>query len=128
MVERSAVNRVVAGSNPARRALRQAQCKSKFNMWYVYILFCDQKIFYTGITNNVQNRLALHKSKDSFFTKKFSDLELVYCEKYDSKQKAVKREKQIKGWSRAKKKMLINGKLGFNTCTQEVRLALGLPN
>ncbi len=97
-------------------------------MWYVYILFCDQETFYTGITNNVQNRLFLHKNKDSFFTKKFSDLDLVYCEKYETKQKAASREQQIKGWRKAKKKMLIAGKLGINTCTQEIRLALGLPN
>lgn len=55
-----------------------------------------------------------HKNKESFFTKKFSDLKLVYCEKYNNKSDASKREKQLKGWSRAKKQMLIDGKLGIN--------------
>jgi putative endonuclease len=81
--------------------------------WYVYILLCDRKTFYVGITDNVRRRLFLHKNKESFFTKKFSDLECVYCEKYVNKYEAAKRERQIKGWSRAKKQMLINGKLGI---------------
>lgn len=81
-------------------------------MWYVYILFCDQKTFYVGITSNLQNRLAEHKSKKSFFTKKFSDMKLVYYEKYRNRFEAAKREKQLKGWSRVKKQMLVDGKLG----------------
>lgn len=89
-------------------------------MWYVYILLCDQKIFYTGITNNPKERLAKHNHKKSFFTKKFSDLRFVYCEEYNNKHKAALREKQIKGWSRAKKQMLLDGKLGYNTCTELV--------
>lgn len=42
----------------------------------------------------------------------------VYCEKHVNKYHASKREKQIKGWSKAKKQMLIDGKLGMNTCTE----------
>ena len=78
------------------------------------MLLCDKKTFYVGITNNIKRRLQEHKGKESFFTKKFSDLEIVYCEKYDDKNTAAKREQQIKGWSKAKKQMLIDGKLGIN--------------
>ena len=81
------------------------------------MLLCDQKTFYIGITNDLINRLKTHKNKESFFTRKFSDIELVYCEKYKTKKEVAKREKQLKGWSRAKKQMLIDGKLGINTCT-----------
>ena len=77
------------------------QLHSKQAMWFVYLLLCDQKTFYVGITPDL-------------FTKKFSEIELVYCEKYDDKYQAAKREKQLKGWSVAKKKMLIEGKLGIN--------------
>jgi len=49
--------------------------------WFVYMLLCDEKTFYIGITNNVNKRLMEHKNKQSFFTKKFSRLKLVYCEK-----------------------------------------------
>lgn len=87
-------------------------------MWYVYLLFCDQKTFYVGMTDDLQNRLLKHRDKKSFFTKKFSDLQLVYCENYPTKYEAAKREKQIKGWSRAKKQLLINGKLGKRACPE----------
>lgn len=86
-------------------------------MWYVYMLLCDQKTFYVGITPNIVERINEHKDKKSFFTKKFSDLKLVYSEKYPIKHEAAQREKQIKGWSNAKKQMLINGQLGINVCT-----------
>ena len=78
------------------------------------MLLCNQKTFYVGITDNVSRRFDEHRSKSSFFTKKFSDIELIYCEKYGTKHEAVAREKQIKGWSRAKKQKLINQELGIN--------------
>lgn len=87
-------------------------------MWYVYMLLCDQKTFYVGITSNITDRFKSHVNKNSFFTKKFSDLKLIYSEKYSNKYQAAQREQQIKGWSRAKKQMLLNGKLGINTCTE----------
>ncbi|MBU4369876.1 GIY-YIG nuclease family protein [Patescibacteria group bacterium] len=77
--------------------------------WYTYILFCDQKIFYVGITNNLRKRVEQHKKKQSPYTKKFSDIKLVYFEKYESRRQAEKREIEIKKWSIAKKKSLIRG-------------------
>jgi len=90
------------------------------------MLLCDQKIFYIGITNNIRNRLLQHKTEKSFFTKKFSDLKLVYCEEYQSKYEAAKREKQLKGWSHAKKQKLIDGTLGYNKCTELVEELSGI--
>ncbi|MCL5073497.1 MAG: GIY-YIG nuclease family protein [Actinobacteria bacterium] len=87
-------------------------------MWFVYLLLCDEKTFYIGITKNLAHRITQHKNKESFFTKKFSHANLVYCEKYLTEQEAVKREKQLKGWNRTKKQMLVNGQLGINTCTE----------
>ncbi len=87
-------------------------------MWYIYMLLCDQKTFYVGITNNLKNRILNHKNKKSLFTKKFSDFELVYCEKSLNRHQAALREKQIKGWSHTKKQMLIDGKLGNNICAE----------
>jgi len=85
---------------------------------FTYILLCDQKTFYVGITDDLRRRLLEHNNKKSFFTKKFSEIRLVYCEKYKNKIEAAKREKQLKGWSRAKKQMLLDGKLGINTYTE----------
>src|SRR3989344_3182342 len=93
-------------------------------MWYMYMLLCDQKTFYIGISDNPAERLAEHRSGESFFTKKFSDIQFVYCEQYLGKKKAALRERQIKGWSHAKKQMLIDEKLGYNACTELVE-ALG---
>ena len=61
------------------------------------------------MTNNLEERLSAHRDKRSFFTKKFSDLELVYSEKFLTKREAARREKQIKGWSQKKKTLLIQG-------------------
>ena len=81
------------------------------------MLLCDEKTFYVGITTNIVNRIRQHKAKDSFFTRKFSHVRLVYCEQYHSEHEVVVREKQLKGWSRKKKQMLIDGKVGINICT-----------
>jgi len=89
-------------------------------MWYVYLLLCDQKTFYVGISDDPKERLLEHRSGQSMFTKKFSDIKFVYCEQWSGKHKAALRERQIKGWSHAKKQMLIDGKLGYNVCTEIV--------
>lgn len=86
--------------------------------WFVYMLLCDEKTFYVGITCDLVNRIRQHKAKDSFFTKKFSQIRLIYCEQYKTEHEVTVREKQLKGWSRAKKQMLIDGKLGINVCTE----------
>ena len=75
--------------------------------YFVYILLCDQKTFYVGLTNNLERRIIQHKRKESFFTKKFSDIQLVYSEKYQKGSFAEARENQLKKWSVAKKKALI---------------------
>lgn len=79
--------------------------------WYTYILLCDQKIYYTGITSNLKERLNSHRSKRNIATKKFFDIKLVYSEEYKTRIIAENREKQIKRWKRAKKKALIEGKI-----------------
>ncbi len=79
-------------------------------MWTPQILFCDQKNFYVGITDNLPRRLAQHRNKESFYIKKFSILVLVHTEKFDKRSDAEKREIQLKGWSVAKKKALIENR------------------
>ena len=78
-------------------------------MWYVYILLCDQKTYYVGLTSNITNRLRSHKMKENIATKKFSDLVLIYTEEYKTRKEAERRESQIKKWTKAKKKALIEG-------------------
>lgn len=79
--------------------------------YFLYILLCNQKTYYVGITDNLERRLNEHKNKKSFYTKQFSDIKMVYSEKFNNKIIAEKRELQIKGWSNAKKKALIQGNI-----------------
>lgn len=89
------------------------------------MLLCDQKTFYIGITDDLVSRFRQHKNKLAISTKEFSDLRLVYAEKYSNKHESAVREKQLKGWSHAKKQMLIDVKLGINTCTEFAEGLLG---
>jgi len=66
-------------------------------------------MFYVGSTNDIHRRLFEHQNKLSNFTHKFSDIKLVYHEELGSREEAWQREKQLKGWSSAKKKALIEG-------------------
>jgi len=104
--------------------LNAGQSYMNIKTWYVYMLLCDEKTFYVGITPDISSRLIQHKRKQSFFTKKFSHIKIVYCEKYQNELEATTRERQLKGWTHTKKQMLIDGKLGINRCTEIVE-ALG---
>jgi putative endonuclease len=77
--------------------------------WYVYILECHDKSYYTGITWKPEIRYGQHLSgSGSKYTSKHGVNKLVYLEKHDDLYVARKREIQIKKWSRAKKEKLIN--------------------
>jgi len=77
-------------------------------MAYVYILQCCDDSFYTGSTNNLPLRLWQHQNGlGANYTSKRLPVELVYAEYYDRVDDAFYREKQVQGWSRAKKIALI---------------------
>lgn len=78
---------------------------------YVYILKCSDDSYYTGVTSNLTKRFKEHqigKYKDSYTCKR-RPLELVFYAEFTAINLAIESEKQIKKWSRAKKKALING-------------------
>jgi len=76
---------------------------------YVYILECRHKSFYTGVTNNVERRLAWHsESKAPSYVSKRKPFKLVWSSDVLDIQDAIVLEKQIKGWRREKKIALIN--------------------
>jgi predicted GIY-YIG superfamily endonuclease len=81
-------------------------------MHTVYILrFLDNSL-YIGQTNNLDERLKEHFNKDtksSKFAKEHGKFELVYQENYTSRLESMRREKQLKGWTRVKKEALIAG-------------------
>ncbi len=77
---------------------------------YVYILQCANGKYYTGSTNDLDVRLAQHQAGEgSNFTKKNLPVRLVYYEELQRIDDAFYREKQVQGWSRAKKEALIKG-------------------
>ena len=79
-------------------------------MWFTYILTCSDGSFYTGHTNDLKERLQVHNlGGGPLYTVFRRPVQLSYHEVYESKEGAMKREKQIKRWTRAKKQALING-------------------
>lgn len=65
-------------------------------------------MLYTGVTNNLERRLWEHRNKiNKGFTEKYKVSKLVYYEDTGDIKAAIEREKQIKGWKREKKNMLI---------------------
>lgn len=83
--------------------------ESKYSL---YILRLPDNRLYIGISSNPQRRLAYHrKSKGAKFTKYCKDPKLVYTEELSDLTSAMQREKQLKGWTRAKKEALIEGNL-----------------
>lgn len=78
-------------------------------MWFVYIILCNDYSLYTGISNDVGKRFLDHRSgKGGKYTRLHKPLKLIYQEKFKTKEEALKREKQIKGWSRDKKITILN--------------------
>jgi putative endonuclease len=78
--------------------------------YFVYILTnFNRTVLYTGITNDLSNRLKQHlEGEDGLaFTKRYKCYYLIYFERYQYVDYAIEREKEIKGWSRAKKVALI---------------------
>lgn len=78
--------------------------------WIVYILRCSDKTLYTGITNNLQNRIELHLAgKGARYTRGRAPLQLVYSEVCATKGIALRREYAIKQLPRNEKELLISG-------------------
>ena len=80
--------------------------------YFVYILTnAARKVLYTGVTNNLCRRLEEHKTDSKGAKKSFAGtyncFYLVYWEHFQYIDQAIAREKEIKGWRRAKKEALI---------------------
>jgi len=77
---------------------------------YMYILECENGTYYTGSTIDIEMRVKQHQmGNGANYTRKHLPVKLVYCHEFDNIEQAYKREKQVQGWSRAKKEALING-------------------
>ena len=81
-------------------------------MNYTYILKCRDNSLYTGWTNDIDKRLKAHNDgKGAKYTNSRRPVELIYYEKYETKEEAMKREYAIKHMTRrAKEELLRNGR------------------
>ncbi len=71
---------------------------------YVYIMTGRSHTLYTGVTSGLEKRVSEHKEKIiDGITKRYSLTSLVYYEGHEDIVAAIAREKQIKGWTRARK-------------------------
>ena len=75
---------------------------------FMYILECCDGTYYTGSTKFLEKRFWEHQNSiGANYTKKRLPVKLVYFEEYERIDEAFYREKQLQGWSHAKKKALI---------------------
>jgi predicted GIY-YIG superfamily endonuclease len=78
--------------------------------FYVYILQCKDRSYYTGHTDNLEKRLSEHQfGNHPCYTLNRRPIALVFCQEFGTRDEAILAEQQIKGWSRKKKEALIQG-------------------
>ena len=75
---------------------------------YTYIMGSDTGVLYVGVTSDMYTRTHQHKNHTfEGFSKQYNCHRLLYYEGHESINQSLAREKQLKGWSRAKKIALI---------------------
>ena len=80
--------------------------------FFVYIVRCADESLYVGHTSDVSNRVATHnEGRGALWTARRRPVHLVYQEQHPSEAIAIDRERQLKGWTHAKKRALIHGDL-----------------
>jgi len=83
----------------------------KDHEYFTYIVCSRSGTLYIGMTNSIYRRALEHKRGEiEGFASKYQCTRLVYYESFDDVLKAIRREKQLKGWTRAKKIALIESR------------------
>jgi len=73
-------------------------------MYYVYILRCSDRSLHVGQTCNIRKRVQAHNAGfGAAFTFKLRPVKLAYVETHPTRTVAMRRERQLKGWTREKK-------------------------
>jgi len=80
-----------------------------YKEYHVYIVQCEDRSYYTGVTNSVERRVWEHNNDENknHYTYTRRPVILKFVETYEDINDAIAREKQIKRWSRKKKEALI---------------------
>ena len=85
-------------------------------MWSVYLIRCGDRSLYTGISNNVQQRFAVHqagKAAAAKYTRNRHPLTLVFTQEIGDKSLASRVEYRIKQLSKAQKECLVAGQVSL---------------
>ena len=78
--------------------------------FWVYILRCADRSYYTGHTDNLEERIAKHQMGEiEGYTSTRRPVKLLFSEEFSTRAGALAVERRIKGWSRKKKEALIRG-------------------
>ena len=79
--------------------------------YFVYLIQCEDKSIYTGITTDLKRRFKEHQDKiGGNYTRAHKVKKILFSEKHMDRSNASKREAEIKSWSREKKLALISSK------------------
>ena len=103
----------------------QSRPLSSMKFYYVYILLCADGLTYTGITDDVDRRIAEHQSglNKTAFTYRRRPVKLIFQQEFNDVLQAIYFEKKIKKWSAQKKMALANGNLDLLQILAECRNA-----
>ncbi len=78
------------------------------SIFYVYVLECRNGTYYTGFTNNLENRIKLHnKGTGAKYLRGKSPVKLVYVKEYKYYKNALNGERNIKKLTREQKERLV---------------------
>jgi putative endonuclease len=77
--------------------------------YFLYLLECSDKTIYTGITTDIDRRLREHQEGKlgAKYTRAHGAVRIIYSEKFTTRSAALKREAEVKKWSRKKKLGLV---------------------
>lgn len=80
------------------------------DMFWMYILRCSDGSFYIGHTDDLERRLGEHHAgRFQCYTQSRLPVALVHSQTFGTREEALAAERQVRGWSRAKKQALIDG-------------------
>jgi putative endonuclease len=72
--------------------------------WFVYVLLCEDGSLYTGSSNDVEKRFMAHQAgRGGRYTRAHKVVKILYSEEFTTRSEAVKREEEIKSWTRQEK-------------------------
>ncbi len=100
-------------SEPAQAELveaRAAMAPSSRMDFHTYILCCSDGSYYVGHTDNLERRVAEHNAGTmGGYTATRRPVSLLWSQRFQTRDDAFAAERQLKGWSRAKKEAMMAG-------------------